>query len=150
MAEHSLGKELYTYHLDVTGVTEYGVDFAKLTAGEVTPPPAGARFDVWVKGTIQGELSGSIEGCDYLYVRADGRMELNVRVTIATADGAVISLAATGVGWPEAGTPVVRLRENATLFTNDERYTWVNGLQIWAPGEVNLAEGTVDVTGFGH
>jgi hypothetical protein len=136
--------------LDVTGVTGFGVDFAKLTGGEVAPPPAGARFDVWVKGTIEGKISGTLEGCDYLYVRADGRMELNVKGTITTDDGAAISLAATGVGWPEAGTPIVRLRENATLFTNHESYLWVNGLQIWAPGEVNLAEGKVDISGYGH
>lgn len=150
MADHTLGEEIYRYHLEVTGVTEFGVDFGKLTAGEVAPPPEGARFDVWVKGPVEGKISGKLEGCDYLYVRADGRMELNIRATITTDDGATIALAATGVGWPEAGTPIVRLRENATLFTNHESYAWVNGWQIWAPGEVNLAEGTVDVTGFGH
>ncbi len=150
MANHALGEELYRYHLNVTGVTEFGENFARLTAGEVAPPPEGARFDVWVKGSVEGKLSGRFEGCDYLFVRADGRMELNVRGTITTNDGAVIALAATGVGWPEPGTPIVRLRENVTLFTNHEPYKWVNGLQIWAPGEVNLAEGAVDITAFGH
>ena len=34
MTKHALGEELYRYHLDITAVTEFGVDFAKLTAGE--------------------------------------------------------------------------------------------------------------------
>lgn len=148
MAKLTLENELYTYHLKVTGVTEYGVDFGKFTAGQIPPPPAGARFDVWVEGTVDGKLKGTIKGCDYLYVRADGRMELNVRCQITTHDGASISLEASGVGTPVAGTPTIGLMENVTLFTNHEAYRWVNGLQIWAPGVVNLAEGTVELTGY--
>ena len=150
MADFSFGDELYRYHLNVTGVTEFGADFARLTAGEVAPPPEAARFDVGFKGTVAGRIAGTIEGFDHLYVRADGHMELNIRGVITTADGVVISLAATGVGWPEAGTPIVRLRENVTLFTNHEPYRWVNGWQIWAVGEVDLAKGTVELTAFGH
>ncbi len=150
MSNHTLENAIYRYDLKVTGVTEYGVSFAKLTAGEVAPPASGARFDVWVEGPVTGKIQGNFKGCDYLYVRADGRMELNVYGTITTDDDASISLEATGVGTPIEGSPRVSLRENVKLFTNHEAYRWVNAVQGWGPGEVNLAEGTVVVTGYGN
>jgi hypothetical protein len=150
MAGHTLENELYSYHLKVTRVAEYGVSFAKLTAGEVAPPACGARFDVWFEGKVSGKVEGTIKGCDYIYVRADGRMELNVYGEINTNDGATIAVEATGTGSPVEGKPRVAIRENVKLFSGHEQYSWLNGLQIWGPGEVNLGEGTVDVTFYGH
>lgn len=142
---HTLENKIGSGAYKVTGVEEYGIDFAKFAAGEIPPPANGARFDVWVDGKIEGKMKGTAKGADYLYVRGDGRMELNVRVAIATEDGARISFEATGVGTPIEGQPKLNIVENVKLFTNDERYAWVNAQQVWGIGQVDLAEGTVNI-----
>jgi hypothetical protein len=35
-----------------------------------------------------------------------------------------------------------------TLFTSSKAYSWVNGLQVWAIGTVDLAEQVVRITGY--
>jgi hypothetical protein len=44
--------------------------------------------------------------------------------------------------------PVAGLRENVTLFTSSKAYTWVNGLQVWATGTVDLAQQVVHIKGY--
>ena len=80
--------------------------------------------------------------------RADGRFELHIHGTITTEDGQRISLHADGVALPQPGSPIVGLRENVTLFTSSKKYSWVNGLQVWATGTVNLAERVVGIKGY--
>lgn len=46
MGTIDVGELLYEYTLKLTGMTEYGVSFAALTAGTDAPAPEGARFDV--------------------------------------------------------------------------------------------------------
>ena len=89
-----------------------------------------------------------MKGVDYLYVRADGRLELNIRGEITTGDGAKIALRADGVALPQKGSPIAQLRENASMLTAHENYLWVNGLQVWAPGTLDLSKGEVFVEGF--
>ena len=146
---HALENKLYSCHYKVTNVVDYGIDFGKFTGGEIPPPACGARFDIWVEGKCEGKLQGTAKGADYLYVRGDGRMELNVRVEVITDDGARISFEATGVGKPIEGEPKVAIVENVKLFSNHENYAWVNDQQIWGIGQVNLAEGTVDLDFYG-
>jgi hypothetical protein len=146
---HALENKLFSCHYKVTSVVDFGIDFGKFTAGEIPPPASGVRFDIWVEGKAEGKIQGTAKGADYLYVRGDGRMELNVRVDIATDDGARISFEATGVGTPIEGTPKVAIVENVKLLSNHENYAWVNNQQVWGIGEVNLAEGTVDLDFYG-
>ncbi len=44
--------------------------------------------------------------------------------------------------------PIGDLRENVTLTTSEPAYAWVNPLQIWGPGTVDLAKGEVHITGY--
>ena len=145
----SVGELLYDYTVKLTGMTEYGVSFEALMAGTVAPPPEGARFDIPFEGVSDGpKLKGKVAGFDYLRVRADGRFELHIHATITTDDGQRISLHADGVALPQPGSPIAGLRENVTLFTSSEAYTWVNGLQVWGTGTVNLAEQVVSIRGY--
>ena len=139
---------LYEYTLSITRVAEYGVSMAALLAGQVPPPPAGARFDVHFEGTIAGpRIRGSVRGVDYLHTRADGRMQLHIHAEIVTDDGCAIALVADGVA--TGGPPVLELRENVTLWSAHPEYAWVNTIQVWAPGAVDLAQGVIRVRGFG-
>lgn len=114
------------------------------------PPPAeGARFDVPFEGVSIGpKLRGKVTGVDYLRVRADGRFDLHIHAEIATDDGQKISLHADGVALPQPGSPVASLRENVTLFTSSKVYSWVNTLQVWATGTVDLAQQVVHLKGY--
>jgi hypothetical protein len=57
-------------------------------------------------------------------------------------------LAADGVAIPEKGSQVFQLRENVTLTTNHAEYSWLNPIQIWAPGTVDLSKGEIRVKGY--
>lgn len=138
----------YSYTVKFTKIVDYGIDLNAILSGEQAPPPQGARFDVYFEGPVEGKLKGTLQGCDYLYIRADGRLELNIRGEITTEDGKKIALHATGVGMPKPGSPIAQLRENATLFTCAEEYAWVNGHQFWAPGTVDLVQGEVKIKGY--
>jgi len=149
MGTIDVGELLYEYTVKLTGMTEYGVGFEALMAGTAPPPPEGARFDVSFEGTLIGpKLKGKVTGVDYLRVRADGRFDLHIHAEITTDDGQKISLHADGVALPQLGSPVAGLRENVTLFTSSKTYAWVNGLQVWSTGTVDLAEQVVHIKGY--
>ncbi len=149
MGTIEVGELLYEYTVKLTGMTEYGVSFEALMAGTAAPPPEGARFDVSFEGATNGQkLKGKIAGVDYLRVRADGRFDLHIHAEITTDDGQKISLHADGVALPQPGSPIVGLRENVTLFTSSKAYSWVNGLQVWATGIVDLAEQVIRIRGY--
>ena len=149
MGTMNVGDLLYEYTVKLTGMTEYGVSFEALMAGTAAPPLEGARFDVPFEGASTGpKLKGKVAGVDYLRIRADGRFELHIHAEITTDDGQKISLHADGVALPQPGSPIAGLRENVTLFTSSKAYSWVNGLQVWATGTVDLAEQVVKIQGY--
>jgi Protein of unknown function (DUF3237). len=149
MGTMNVGELLYEYTLKLTRMTEYGVSFEALMAGTTPPPPEGARFDVWFEGPASGpRLTGTVSGVDYLRLRADGRFDLHIHATITTHDAQMISLHADGVALPEPGSPIVRLRENVTLFTASKAYSWINALQVWGTGTVDLAQQVIHIKGY--
>jgi hypothetical protein len=142
------GEMIYEYDLDITGVTDYGVSMESILAGKEKVPPQGARFDVAFEGNATGRLSGWVRGVDYLRMRADGRMDLDIRATIETGDGFRISLSADGVAMLRPGEQIADLFENVTLTTAAASYVWVNMRQIWAAGNVNLAAGKIHIDAY--
>jgi Protein of unknown function (DUF3237) len=141
------GELLYEYTLKITRVVEYGVSMEALLSGQAPPPGEGVRLDIYFEGPVSGaKINGSVKGVDYLHVRADGRMQLDIHGEITAADGKKIALYADGVlsGQP----PTLQLRENATLTTSHPDYSWVNSLQVWAPGTVDLAAGEIRSKGY--
>jgi hypothetical protein len=149
MSTIEVGELLYEYTLKVTGMTQYGVSFEALMAGKVAPPPEGARFDLAFEGASRGpKLKGKVTGVDYLRIRADGRFELHIHAEITADDGQKIALHADGVALPRTGSSIADLRENVTLFTSSKDYAWVNALQVWGIGTVDLAAQVVNVTAY--
>lgn len=137
VAEH-----LYDALLHRTKFVNYGVDFDDLVQGKVAPPPAGARFDIHFAGTVQGpKLQGTLQGIDFLVVRADGRCDLDMHSTIVTDDGASIAFYADGIFVPPAdASGIAQVRENVRLTTADPRYEWVNTLQVWVTGVIDVIQ----------
>lgn len=149
MSTVQMGDLLYEYTVSFTGMTDYGVRLDALMGGAAAPPPEGARFDVAFEGVSIGpKLRGKVTGVDHLTVRADGRFQLHIHAAIATDDGARIALFADGVAVPREGSNIAELRENVTLSTSSRDYAWVNRLQIWAIGTVDLAAQVVQIKGY--
>ena len=62
-----VGELLYEYTTRTKSMTEYGVSLRSLIAGNVVPPPEGARFDVAFERASNGpKLKGKVTGVDYL------------------------------------------------------------------------------------
>ncbi len=142
------GELLYEYTPKITQVVEYGASADALISGQTPPPAEGARVDIYFEGPITGKLNGTVKGVDYLHIRADGRCQLDIHAEITTEDGKKIALAADGVAIQEEGSPVFQLKENVTLTTNHPEYSWVNPIQVWGPGTVDMSKGEIRVKGY--
>lgn len=143
------GDLIYEYTTHVTSVVEYGVSADAVFSGQMPPPAEGARFDFYFEGPVTGpEVSGMVKGVDYMQMRADGRAQLHIHAEITTEDGGKIALAADGVAIAEEGSPIWQLRENVTLTTSHPEHSWVNPLQVWAPGTVDLSTGEVRIKAY--
>jgi hypothetical protein len=144
-----MGEPLYEYTLKITGLVEYGVNFGELVAQKIPIPPEGARFDIAFAGEATGsKLSGKVSGIDYTYMRTDGRFQLDVHAEITTDDGQKISLKADGVAIQREGSSISDLRENITLFSSSKDYTWVNTIQVWGVGTVDLVSQVIYIAGY--
>jgi hypothetical protein len=127
-------KLLFEIKYDVTSAVEFGSSFEALLQGKLEIPKEGFRVNVGVKGVVSGpEFEGTAEGIDYAYIRADGRMQLDVKVTITTVDGKNISFTADGVAIPQPDGSML-IAENVTLFSSHPEYVHLNTLQIWGYG----------------
>jgi hypothetical protein len=142
------GEKIYEYDLDVTGVTDSGVTLNDVLSGQAKVPPQGVRIDIAFDGRATGRIAGHVGGVDYVRMRADGRIDLDVRAVIETGDGSRIALSADGVAVPRADQPIADLSENVTLSTASEEYAWVNTRQVWGIGTVNFALGKVHIDGY--
>lgn len=137
---------LYDARVGFTQVSDFGIALADVLARQVAPSPAGMRFDIAFSGEINGpRIAGTIEGVDYLEMRADGRLDLNIHATITTRDAKRIAFAARGMLQPRPDSPLVRLLETATYSTSATEYAWLNQVLAWGVGEVNPAKGEVTV-----
>jgi hypothetical protein len=141
---------LYEGELRRTAQVDYGVSLEALVSGEATPPAAGARIDIHFEGELHGpRLNGYLTGVDYLVVRADGRSDLDMHACITTEDGARIAFWSGGIFVPPTdGSGIAQIRENVRLTTADPRYQWVNQLQVWLTGYIELAKEAIHVRAY--
>jgi len=144
---HGIGELVYEYTAR-TQFIDFGVKLEDVLTGRAPLPPGGLRVDIPFEGEVHGRLGGYVKGCDYLEVRADGRMELNIRAIVTTPTGARIALTAGGVGLPQPGSTASLLREHVELYSADPEYAWVNGLEIWAVGHADVGTRQVTLRGY--
>jgi hypothetical protein len=143
-----VGELIYEYTPQVTQTVEYGLSAEALFAGE-PPPPEGARLDLYLEGPLRaGKLTGTVRGVDYLNFRADGRAELHIHAEIVTEEGTNVALEAGGIAIRKDGSSLLELREHVSLRSNHAELAWVNGLEIWARGVVDVATGQVHLRAF--
>lgn len=142
------GEKIYEYDVEVTGMTDCGVTLPDILSGQRQVPPQGVRIDIAFEGRAKGRLAGRVQGIDYVWIRADGRIDLEIRAIVETEDGHRIALSAGGVALPRASEPIADLCENARLLTAAESYAWVNTRQVWGVGTVNFAVGKVHIDAY--
>jgi len=142
------GEKIYEYDFGITGVTDYGVGMEAILSGQERIPPQGARFDLAVEGRGTGRLAGRAHGVDYLRIRGDGRIDLDLHVTLETDDGQRIALSGDGQAAPRNGEAVLDIFANIRLSTASREYAWVNERQIWSVGTASLATGRIHVVAF--
>jgi hypothetical protein len=143
------GELIYEYRPQITEVVEYGASADAILSGQA-PPAEGARFDFYLEGPVTGpKLQGAFRGVDYIYFRADARAELHIHGEITTEDGKKIALEAGGVATAKVGSPLFDLREHVSLVTNHPELSWVNPIEIWARGVVDVSTGQVHVEAYG-
>ena len=99
------------------------------------------------EGSATGKLAGTVTGVSSLRVRADGRFDLHIHAVLTTESGETIAFFVNGVAVPKPNSLVFDLKENVSLHTSCDGYKWVNGLQVWASGTVDLAKQEVHVKG---
>jgi Protein of unknown function (DUF3237) len=114
--------------------------------------PAGTRVIVTaMNGTFEGpKLKGKVAdaaGGDWVTVRADGIMSLDVRLCLLTDDGASIYMTYTGLGRREADGSMM-IRTVPRFETGDERYSWLNSVQAVSHGTTTPGSVTYDVYGL--
>jgi hypothetical protein len=132
------GEKIYEYEFDLTGVTDYGVSMDAILAGKESVPLQGARFDLILEGRGKGRLSGRARGFDYVRMRADGRIDVDLHLTIETDDGHRIALSGDGQAAPRNGEPILDIFANIRLSTASKEYAWVNARQIWSLGSASF------------
>ena len=144
-----LGELIYEYRPRVTRIVEYGESADEILMRKTQPPTEGARFDLHLEGpVVGGRLKGSFVGVDYLNVRGDGRTELHIHAEITTEDGKKVALEAGGVAIPEGDSSVFQLREHVHLISNHPELSWVNTLELWARGIVDVSTGQVHLKAY--
>jgi Protein of unknown function (DUF3237) len=128
------------------------VDFAAMQS--IGQTPAGLRRIAPVTGgTFSGErVNGTVlPGADWVINRPDGVMVIDVRLTLKTADGALIYLTYQGrfLAAPEAMARFAKgallapadysLAMTAKLECGDERYAWLNNVIAVGTGTQTVA-----------
>lgn len=142
------GEQIYECDLAMTGITDYGLSVDDVLTGKKTIPAQGARLDLHVDGSCKGRLSGRQHGVDYLRMRADGRIDLDLHVIVETEDGHRIALSGDGQAAPRNGDPTWDILANIRLTTAAEEYAWVNERQIWAVGTADMTLGKIHVVAY--
>ena len=143
-----VGDLIYEVVAPFTSITDYGANVQAILSGAEAPPAEGAQIDFAFQGTFRGaRLSGSVTGIDYAHARADGRVDLHIHASLTTEDGARIAFFADGVAMP-GPNGVWQLRENCRFLTSFADYRWLNGIQAWGIGTVDLGRGEVRIKVF--
>jgi hypothetical protein len=116
---------LYRIHLDV-GVPTF---LSGAPGGtRIVAPVVGGSFEgPKVKGSVGPAPAG-----EWVTVRADGSMTLDVRLLLTTHDGA--SILVTYVGLMRNVDGALQARAAPLFETGDERYAWLNSVHAVAFG----------------
>jgi hypothetical protein len=111
--------------------------------------PRGQRVDIELAGDVlpRSRVRGRLAGTDYLTVRPDGVAELDVRATLTTDDGEVVSVRASGLATIDdtglaSGTLALRFE------TASEPLAWLNREVGIAETRADMANGSLELDAY--
>lgn len=141
---------LFEEHIHLTGITEYGISWEEMNAGEQPIPAEGARFDLFFEGDLKGpRITGKVKGVDYMTVRADGKFILSLHAIVITDDGESIALEEDGILIPDEDDPeYADLQLNMKFITATQHYAWLNKKMVWGIGRVDREQGTLHIQAY--
>ena len=140
---------IYQAEIQFTQIWDFGVPMESFRPEKGTIPPQGARFDFEFEGRLTGpKLQGTILGTDHLTVRADGQFLLHLHARIQTDDGAPIALTGEGITTPIEGTEKTKMGTSISLFTGAPAYVWLNHIQVWSIGILDVPKGELAVKAY--
>lgn len=138
-------QEVYSFEAEFTDIMPVGLT------------PRGIRIDLPYLGTVvTGPFEGAtVQGTDYLLIRADGVGVMDVRTLMITPDDEVISFRASGYGLMPAGVELpppevvvspdfvwpdieVTLQGFALFETGSETLGWLNRTALAVGGTASL------------
>jgi hypothetical protein len=106
--------------------------------------PAGRRIIGAVTGgTFNGKLRGTVApmtGADWVTVRPDKSLRLDVRLVLLTDDGATIYMYYGGIAMNGSA------RTAPYFETGDERYLWLNNVQAVGVGSITGSGVTYEIS----
>jgi hypothetical protein len=135
--------------LEVAVGTPQNIGAAPIGTRRVAPISGGRFEGPRLRGTVLAGTSG-----DWQLLRADGVLEMDVRITLQTDDGALVSMSSFGLrhGPPEVLAALARgetvdpagyyFRTTPRFETGDARYAFLNRLLAVATGD-RRAQGPV-------
>jgi hypothetical protein len=94
-----------------------------------------AEFLGIAEGRVEGRLAGRFRGANRARRLPDGTFVPDLNGAIATEDGAAVLVRFTGYGRPDA-EPSGRVVAAVTHATDDEAYSWLDGVLGAVAGEV--------------
>lgn len=128
----------------------FSITAATAELAPVTIPRASGNLTIIsvTSGSFEGSrLKGRIvpaAGGDWVSIREDGSMRLDVRLVLETEDGALVYMTYGGVGRVGADGSIT-LRTAPLFETGSETYQWLNRIQAIATGTVGNGSVSYDV-----
>ncbi len=121
-----------TSQIDVEHLFTITVKVGDTSNALIRGGPSGSRLIAAVEGgTFSGDrLSGTVipPGGDWVTLRDDRSIKLDVRVLLVTDDGESILMTYQGIGIPSEDGPT-QLRTAPSFETGAEAYAWLNNVQ---------------------
>ena len=114
----------------------------------IGPVPEGIRINFPFAGDVSGEISGKIEGVDYVLTRPDGVGVLHILGVITTEEGDIISVEASGFGIPTQEEGRYSLKGAITFQTASEKYAWLNTTLAAGKGYADINKRQLYVKAF--
>lgn len=142
-------EHLFDATIQLLDAVDFGIDTQSLLSGRVQIPPQGVRFNTNFQGEITGaKLKGKVVGTDYWILRPDGIAIVNIQAVVTSAEGDRIAYHADGIFTVERGSTVCQLRESLSFHTASERYSWLNRIQGFGTGIIDLTKRTIELKGY--
>lgn len=134
---------VYEIQTQITGAEGFGVDPNAVLAGQVAIPTEGLRMNMNFQGTLNGQITGELEGIDYLTVHQNGNLQIDAMGIITTNDGEKVALNVDGLTIPSSTSGISNIYESGTLISNSSVYSQWNDKYIVGVGISNANDNTL-------